>query len=453
MIVNFDAYGHDIGKNMYAYLPENGTWQLYMFDLDWLMLAAAQVGRGPSSAGLFSADDPTITRMYSHPPFRRAFFRAIKDALAGPFQTANYGPVMDSKHRSLVANGVNWCDGSRLTAPTAVKSWFTARRAYLENQVRSEPPFNIVSTSISNNVAVLIGTAPYNVAVLDINGARRPVQWLDMSAWTTTAVLRHGTNVLAVSGLSPDATPVPNATATVTVVYDGPDPAPVATVAINEWMADNESTITDPADGGYSDWVELYNYGDQPVDLGGFRITDSPANQARFTIPANGSYVLPAKGFLLLWADGEETQNSTILADLHLPFRLGKDGEFIGLYAPDDTLVDSVTFGPQATDITQGRYPDGATNIVTLAVPSPRSANTAPPAPTLRVEVTGSGLTLSFASGNGITYVLEKTEHLSGGSWTAVGGPVQGNGAQLPLPLPAQDAPALFYRVRVQGSR
>jgi hypothetical protein len=288
---------------------------------------------------------------------------------------------------------------------------------------------------------------------LDINGARRPVQWLDMSAWTTTAVLRHGTNVLAVSGLSPDATPVPNATATVTVVYDGPDPAPVATVAINEWMADNESTITDPADGGYSDWVELYNYGDQPVDLGGFRITDSPANQARFTIPANGSYVLPAKGFLLLWADGEETQNSTILADLHLPFRLGKDGEFIGLYAPDDTLVDSVTFGPQATDITQGRYPDGATNIVTLAVPSPRSANTAPPAPTLRVEVTGSGLTLSFASGNGITYVLEKTEHLSGGSWTAVGGPVQGNGAQLPLPLPAQDAPALFYRVRVQGSR
>ena len=42
IIVNFDAYGHDIGKNMYAYLPEQGKWQLYMFDLDWAMLAGAR---------------------------------------------------------------------------------------------------------------------------------------------------------------------------------------------------------------------------------------------------------------------------------------------------------------------------------------------------------------------------------------------------------------------------
>ena len=38
IIVNFDAYGHEIGKNMYAYLPKQGKWQLYMFDIDWLML-------------------------------------------------------------------------------------------------------------------------------------------------------------------------------------------------------------------------------------------------------------------------------------------------------------------------------------------------------------------------------------------------------------------------------
>ncbi|HEY9510755.1 MAG TPA: lamin tail domain-containing protein, partial [Verrucomicrobiae bacterium] len=44
IIVNFDAYGHDIGKNMYGFKPDGGKWQLYMFDLDWLMLAAAQSG-------------------------------------------------------------------------------------------------------------------------------------------------------------------------------------------------------------------------------------------------------------------------------------------------------------------------------------------------------------------------------------------------------------------------
>jgi len=27
---NLTSYGHEIGKNMYAYLPPNGKWQLYM---------------------------------------------------------------------------------------------------------------------------------------------------------------------------------------------------------------------------------------------------------------------------------------------------------------------------------------------------------------------------------------------------------------------------------------
>ncbi|HWN96270.1 MAG TPA: lamin tail domain-containing protein, partial [Methylomirabilota bacterium] len=37
IINNFDSWGHDIGKNMYMFKPRNGRWQLYMFDLDWLM--------------------------------------------------------------------------------------------------------------------------------------------------------------------------------------------------------------------------------------------------------------------------------------------------------------------------------------------------------------------------------------------------------------------------------
>ena len=28
IIVNFDAYGHEIGKNMYACKPAQGKWQL-----------------------------------------------------------------------------------------------------------------------------------------------------------------------------------------------------------------------------------------------------------------------------------------------------------------------------------------------------------------------------------------------------------------------------------------
>ena len=71
IIVNFDSWGHEIGKNMYAYRPPNGKWQLYMFDLDWLMLVAAPRGNyGPSTAPLFNSEDPTVSRMYAFPPFR-----------------------------------------------------------------------------------------------------------------------------------------------------------------------------------------------------------------------------------------------------------------------------------------------------------------------------------------------------------------------------------------------
>jgi hypothetical protein len=49
-------------------------------------------------------------------------------------------------------------------------------------------------------------------------------------------------------------------------------------VKINEWMADNETTIADPAATGgseYDDWFELYNAGTAAFDLSGYYLTDN----------------------------------------------------------------------------------------------------------------------------------------------------------------------------------
>jgi hypothetical protein len=59
-------------------------------------------------------------------------------------------------------------------------------------------------------------------------------------------------------------------------------------------------------------------------------------------------------------------------------FNLAKSGEQIGLFAPDGSPVDGVTFGPQNSDISQGRYPDGAAPIYSLPVPTPRAPNNPP---------------------------------------------------------------------------
>ena len=149
-------------------------------------------------------------------------------------------------------------------------------------------------------------------------------------------------------------------------------------VYINEWMADNARTLADPADGQYEDWFELYNPGEVAVDLGGYYLTDNLTNKFQYRIPDNGQYVIPPKGYLLVWADNESNQNRADRPDLHVNFALSKSGEAIGLFGADGTLIDAVSFGPQVTDVSEGRFPDGSGTIVRFETPTPRAANRLP---------------------------------------------------------------------------
>lgn len=176
---------------------------------------------------------------------------------------------------------------------------------------------------------------------------------------------------------------------------------PPIQVWVNEWMADNTRTLADPADGDFEDWFELYNPGPDPADLGGYYLTDSLNNKTQFQVPNNGHYVIPAGGFLLVWADNETGQNSTDRTDLHTNFRLAREGESLGLFGPDGVAVDFISFGSQQTDRTEGRFPDGAPAIGFLPRPTPgvpnAGGNSPPelsPIPDLYVYV-GQSLTLA----------------------------------------------------------
>src|SRR5204863_5168374 len=85
-----------------------------------------------------------------------------------------------------------------------------------------------------------------------------------------------------------------------------------------------------------------------------------------------------AGGFLLVWADNAAT-NSTP-ADLHANFQLSKNGEQIGLFTRELLTVDTVNFGPQQNNISQGRYPDGNFAGVTyfMTTPTPLGHNVIP---------------------------------------------------------------------------
>ena len=66
-------------------------------------------------------------------------------------------------------------------------------------------------------------------------------------------------------------------------------------LVINEFMADNGSTLADEA-GEFEDWIEIHNTGLVALDAGGMCLTDDLADPCQWRIP-NGT-VVPGGGFL-----------------------------------------------------------------------------------------------------------------------------------------------------------
>ncbi len=163
-------------------------------------------------------------------------------------------------------------------------------------------------------------------------------------------------------------------------VYPPPTPGStnilpvISGLYINEFCTSNSTIITDEF-GNYDDWIEIFNANDQPVDIGGLFITDSLDDPFRYRIPTiyPALTTIPAHGHVVLWADNEEEQGL-----LHIDFKLGRDGEQIGLAGYDGiSYIDSLTYSEQYANSSAGRYHDGENNWI-CAPSTPGNTNTLP---------------------------------------------------------------------------
>ena len=131
-------------------------------------------------------------------------------------------------------------------------------------------------------------------------------------------------------------------------------------VVINEWLADGEVLFTDG-------FIELYNPGADPVDLGGMYLTDGPA-----TVPAANRMkplsFMGGNGYVVLVADKSNDPG-------HVSFRLFSAGGTIRLFDSQLKETDKVAYGPQTADVSQGRTPDGAGKLEYFPLPTPGVAN------------------------------------------------------------------------------
>jgi len=143
-------------------------------------------------------------------------------------------------------------------------------------------------------------------------------------------------------------------------------------IVINEFMADNVSTITDE-NGEFDDWVELFNPGEQAVNIAGMFITDSLNKLTSWQIPDSDEQLTTIQpgGYLVLWLDKDLDQGL-----LHMNVKLSSDGESIAIVQSDGTtIVDSIQFGFQASDVSMGRKTDAASEWVSMKKPTPGSFN------------------------------------------------------------------------------
>jgi len=141
-------------------------------------------------------------------------------------------------------------------------------------------------------------------------------------------------------------------------------------VVINEFMASNTSTLADPQ-GEFDDWIELYNLTDSAVSLTGRYLSDEPNNPRKWQFPAGTS--IPAKGYLLVWAD----EDTTITDGLHASFKLAASGDEIYLTDTDanfNQVLDTISFGAQTTDVSYGRT-SADPDVWSAMPPTPGAAN------------------------------------------------------------------------------
>jgi hypothetical protein len=347
IINNFDSWGHDIGKNMYMFFPKNGRAQIYMFDLDWLMLVAAG-SYPPTSGPLFTSDDPTVTRMYNHPPFRRAYFRAVQNAISNAFVTAKYEAVMDAKYASLVANGVTLCDGQNLQPPTAVKTWFSQRRAFLVSQLNGVAAnFAITNNggndfTVGTNFITLSGTAPISAKGIRVNGAEQPVTWTSVSNWTMRLLLSAGQTNLNLTASDAAGNVLSNLTDSISVTSTAASESPEGRLVINEIMYNPKVPE--------AEFVEIFNTSaTSAFDLSGWRLNGVDYSFPPGTmIDPRGYRVVTRDVAALITAYGSNVPPSGLFDG-----QLDDGGETLSLIRPgaapaEDTVIDRVTFDDDA---------------------------------------------------------------------------------------------------------
>ena len=183
---------------------------------------------------------------------------------------------------------------------------------------------------------------------------------------------------------------------------------PYAPIRINEISAGNTMYANEYFK--KNDWIELYNTTSVPIDVAGLYISDNPQKPQKYQIPAGVegvNTIIPAHGFLIVWADKLDPRASLVesqlsivnyqlsitnISELHVPFKLSNsDNQQVLISSSKDFVANNAAYfetHPAFREFTDrifyhthqdiqtvGRYPDGGNDIFVMNRPTIYGSN------------------------------------------------------------------------------
>ena len=359
----------------------------------------ALISRGVTVSGL-----PTSTTPFNHATLKvdgagmaEYRYRLVTDGIAGPWSARVplatplqlTGLLPASYHVDLLGgdSAGNWQPESEFTSSPEwrVEPGLQDRLILSEVEARRKPAVDTVEIYNPGTQAVLLDDwfltdDPDNPDKVALSGSIAPRAYLTLADGEVPGLsesgeelhLFHGRtkvdsirwgNLLAGHSLGRSS---PNGTWTLCHPTPGAPNRPAGLtpsryLRINEWLSRASVRYR-------REFIEIYNPGDSPADLGNLWLSNSPDQTRLHRIPVH-SY-LPPGGFSVFHpaAGGAPAANE-------MPFHLHGFHQWLILADRDGNPIDRVAVNSQQPDVVEGRNPDGSHDIEVFPLGTPGRSN------------------------------------------------------------------------------
>lgn len=414
LYVNLDSYSGGIGHNHYLYQDDNGRFNNITWDLNQSFASFRSTGTNtPAIVDTvtavtmtpflheINAARPLIQKLFANPTYRRQYVAHYKTMMEEQFASGRYktlGLKMQNTIDADVQRDVNKfatyesfrrnfyiAQNTTATVPTlnsftGIVGMMDARVKFIKESVtefRNIAP-SVLDLKITPAAPKLNENIQITAQIFGSNNVYIGYRYQNAAIFQKIQMLDNGLNgdgsandnifgatikaqsavieyyIYAESNFAGIFLPARAEHEFYKINVAVPTTFNAGDVVINEIMADNTKTVTNPK-GDFADWIELYNRTNQALNLAGAYFSDDKTLPQKWRLPQNA--IIPANGYLVVWCDDDSTNISDTRP--HANFKLSNGGETLVLTNSANIMVDSVAFPKQHKDTTWARYPNG----------------------------------------------------------------------------------------------